>query len=40
MFLLASKNKLKVNIEKVNLVDIEKMWNAEVSDGKRLVVLI
>ena len=40
MFLLASQNKLKVNIEKVNLPDIEKMWNAEVPDGKRLVVLI
>jgi len=40
MFLLASKNILKVNIEKVNLSDIEKMWNAEVVDGKRLVVLI
>jgi NADPH:quinone reductase-like Zn-dependent oxidoreductase len=40
MFLLASQNKLKVNIEKFNLTDIEKMWNAEVSDGKRLVVLI
>ncbi len=40
MFLLASQNKLKVNIEKVNLVDIEKMWNTDVSDGKRLVVLI
>lgn len=40
MFLLASQNKLKVNIEKVNLVDIEEMWNAEVPDGKRLVILI
>lgn len=40
MFLLASQNKLKVNIEKVNLVDIEKMWDADVPDGKRLVVLI
>lgn len=40
MFLLASQNKLKVNIEKVNLVDIEKMWNADVSDGKRLVVIV
>lgn len=40
MFLLASQNKLKVNIEKVNLIDIEKMWNAEVPDGKRLVVII
>ncbi|KAF2338184.1 quinone oxidoreductase family protein [Flavobacterium tistrianum] len=40
MFLLASKNILKVNIETVNLSEIEKMWNAEVPDGKRLVVLI
>lgn len=40
MFLLASKNILKVNIEKVNLSDIEKMWNVEVPDGKRLVVMI
>lgn len=40
MFLLASQNKLKVNIEKVNLVDIEKMWDTDVPDGKRLVVLI
>ncbi|UPZ14534.1 quinone oxidoreductase family protein [Flavobacterium humidisoli] len=40
MFLLASKNILKVNIETVPLSDIEKMWNAEVPDGKRLVVLI
>lgn len=40
MFLLASQNKLKINIEKVYLADIEKMWNADVSDGKRLVVVI
>ncbi|MFC4480125.1 quinone oxidoreductase family protein [Flavobacterium chungangensis] len=40
MFLLASKNILKVNIETVHLSDIEKMWNAELSDGKRWVVLI
>lgn len=40
MFLLASQNKLKVNIEKVNLIDIEKMWDSQVSDGKRLVILI
>lgn len=40
MFLLASKNILKVNIEKVNLSDIEKKWNTEVPDGKRLVVMI
>ena len=40
MFLLASKNILKVNIETVHLSDIEKMWNAELPDGKRLVVLV
>lgn len=40
MFLLVSKNILKVNIETVNLSDIEKMWNAEVPDGRRLVVVI
>jgi len=40
MFLLASKNILKVNIETVRLSDIEKMWNAEAPDGKRLVVII
>lgn len=40
MFLLASKNILKVNIETVHLSDIEKMWTAGVPDGKRLVVVI
>ncbi|WP_338839374.1 zinc-binding alcohol dehydrogenase family protein [Flavobacterium ginsenosidimutans] len=40
MFLLASKNILKINIETVKISDIEKMWNAEVPDGKRLVVVI
>jgi NADPH:quinone reductase-like Zn-dependent oxidoreductase len=40
MFLLAAQNKLKVNIETVSLVDIEKAWNIEVADGKRLVVII
>ena len=40
MFLLAAQNKLKVNIEEVSLMDIEKMWNKDVSDGKRLVVTI
>lgn len=40
MFLLAAQNKIKVNIKEVALIDIEKMWNAEVSDGKRLVVKI
>lgn len=40
MFLLAAQNQLKVNIETVSLVDIEKGWNKEVPDGKRLVVII
>jgi len=40
MFLLVAQNKLKINIEEVSLVDIEKMWNAEVADGKRLVVVV
>jgi NADPH:quinone reductase-like Zn-dependent oxidoreductase len=40
MFLLASKNILKVNVETVHLSDIEKIWNAELPDGKRLVVVI
>ncbi|MFH7015802.1 zinc-binding alcohol dehydrogenase family protein [Flavobacterium sp. FlaQc-47] len=40
MFLLAAQNKIKVNIETVNLIDIGKAWNIEVPDGKRLVVII
>ncbi|OXA81614.1 NADPH:quinone reductase [Flavobacterium aquidurense] len=40
MFLLAAQNKIKVNIEEGDLTDIEKMWNAEVSDGKRIVINI
>ena len=40
MFLLAAQNQLKVNIETVSLVDIEKVWNIEVTDGKRLVVIV
>jgi NADPH:quinone reductase-like Zn-dependent oxidoreductase len=40
MFLLAAQNKIKVNVETVNLTDIEKAWNIEVPDGKGLVVMI
>lgn len=40
MFQLAADNKLKVETETVKLQDIEKLWDAEVSDGKRLVVAI
>ena len=38
MFQLAANNKLKVETEIISLHDIEKLWDMEVSDGKRLVV--
>ena len=38
MFQLAADGKLKVDIEKVKLEDIEKLWDMEVPDGRRLVV--
>ena len=38
MFQLAADNKLKVETVNVNLKDIEKLWEMEVPDGKRLVV--
>ena len=40
MFQLAAENKLKVDTIKVNLKDIEQLWEMEVTDGKRLVVVI
>jgi NADPH:quinone reductase-like Zn-dependent oxidoreductase len=40
MFQLAADNKLKVETVNVNLEDIEKLWDLEVTDGKRLVVII
>ena len=40
MFQLAADGKLKVDTVNVNLKDIEKLWNMEVVDGKRLVVII
>jgi NADPH:quinone reductase-like Zn-dependent oxidoreductase len=40
MFQLAADGKLKVDTVNVNLKDIEKLWNMEVADGKRLVVII
>lgn len=40
MFQLAAANKLKVETETVELKDIEKLWDTEVSDGKRLVIKI
>jgi len=38
MFQLAADKKLKVETVNVNLKDIEKLWDMEVPDGKRLVV--
>ena len=38
MFQLAADNKLRVDTESVNLSDIEKLWQMEAQDGKRLVV--
>lgn len=40
IFALAAQNKLQVNVEEVVLSEIEKAWDFEVSDGKRLVVAI
>ena len=40
MFQLAAENKLKADTIKVDLKDIEKLWEMEVADGKRLVVII
>jgi NADPH:quinone reductase-like Zn-dependent oxidoreductase len=40
MFQLAADNKLKVETENVSLADIEKLWDMEVPDGKRLVIII
>ena len=40
MFQLAADNKLKVETENVSLADIEKLWNMEMPQGKRLVIVI
>jgi NADPH:quinone reductase-like Zn-dependent oxidoreductase len=40
MFQLAAENKLKVDTVTVELKDIEKIWDKELSGGKRLVVTI
>jgi len=39
MFELAADNKLKVETVSVSLKEIESLWDMEVADGKRLVVL-
>jgi NADPH:quinone reductase-like Zn-dependent oxidoreductase len=40
MFQLAANNKLKVETANVNLYDVEKLWDMQVPDGKRIVVMI
>lgn len=40
MFKLAAANKLKVDTLSVHLSDIQKLWEMEVPDGKRLVITI
>jgi NADPH:quinone reductase-like Zn-dependent oxidoreductase len=40
MFELAADKQLKIETETVKLQDIEKLWDTDVSDGKRLVVTI
>jgi len=40
MFQLAADGKLKVETIEVKLADISGLWNLEVADGKRLVVMI
>ncbi len=40
MFQLAADNKLKVDTEIVSLADIEKLWEMEAPNGRRLVVTI
>jgi len=40
MFRLAVDNKLKIETIHVSLKDIDKLWDMDVSDGKRLVVTI
>ncbi|MFT3702729.1 MAG: zinc-binding alcohol dehydrogenase family protein [Agriterribacter sp.] len=40
IFQLAADKKLKVDTVEVNLQDIEKLWEMEIQDGKRLVVII
>ncbi len=40
MFQLAADGKLKIGTVNVALRDIEKLWDADIPDGKRLVVHI
>jgi NADPH:quinone reductase-like Zn-dependent oxidoreductase len=40
IFQLAADKKIKVDTQNVALADIEKLWDMEVAEGKRLVVMI
>ena len=40
VFQLAADKKLKVDTEQMKLEDIEKLWEMQVTDGKRMVVII
>ena len=40
MLQLAADGNLKVDIKKVNLEDIETLWDEHMSDGQRLVVMM
>jgi NADPH:quinone reductase-like Zn-dependent oxidoreductase len=40
MLQLAAENKIKLETEAIRLSDIEKIWDMEIPDGKRLVVII
>ena len=40
MFQLAADGKLKADTIKVNLKDIADLWDMDITDGQRLVVII
>lgn len=40
MFKLTAENKLEIDTVKVDLKDIEKLWDMEIKSGKRLVVMM
>jgi hypothetical protein len=40
MFQLAANKKLEVDTTSVNLEDIDRLWDMDVPDRKRLVVII
>jgi D-arabinose 1-dehydrogenase-like Zn-dependent alcohol dehydrogenase len=40
MLELAADKKIKLGTEEIRLSDIEKIWDMEIQDGKRLVVMV